>query len=96
MDSSIGIGQVSIGLDGRIGLMSGFGDVFDFAFKANIRNLQIYLESLSGTRNLNRDRVFVISVVLALALLMILPIPGLIYAVRLVTSHPQEQGLRRK
>jgi hypothetical protein len=131
MDSSIGIGPVSIGLDGLIGLIPGLGDVatsivsaliilramqhgvhraailrmllnvgfdtllgavplagdlFDFAFKSNIRNLQIYRESMSGTRNPSRDWVFIVMVVFVLVVLMILPILGLIYLVKLITS----------
>jgi hypothetical protein len=130
MDSSIGIGSVSIGLDGIIGLIPGIGDVatgivsaliifrawlhgvhraaifrmmlnvifdtllgsipivgdfFDFAFKSNIRNMQIYRESMRGTRNPNKDWAFIVGVVLVLIALMILPILGLVYIVRLMT-----------
>ena len=95
LDSSIGIGPYTIGLDGLVGLIPGLGDIltdlmgmlivvramksgvhrsailrmvanlgidtlvgvipvvgdlFDFAFKANTKNIQIYRESLSGGR----------------------------------------------
>ena len=132
MDSSIGIGPVSIGLDGLIGLIPGVGDVatsivgaliilrawlhgvhraailrmllnvifdtllgsipvvgdfFDFAFKSNIRNMQIYRESMSGMRNPNKDWAFIVVVVLILLALMILPILGLIYLGKLLASQ---------
>jgi hypothetical protein len=126
MDSSIQIGPVSIGLDGLIGLIPGFGDVatnivsaliivramqhgvhraailrmllnlgidtllgsvpivgdvFDFAYKANVRNVQIYRESMSGTRKPSRDWAFIALVVLFLIAMIVLPILGLIYLV---------------
>jgi hypothetical protein len=126
MDSSIQIGPISIGLDGLVGMIPGFGDVatnivsaliiiramqngvhraailrmvlnlgidtllgsvpvagdvFDFAFKANMRNVQIYRESMSGTRKPARDWVFIALVTLLLIALIVLPILGLIYLV---------------
>jgi len=131
MDSSIGIGPISIGLDGLIGLIPGFGDIagsiisalivlralqrgvhhaaiirmvvniaidsllgslpiigdaFDFAFKANIRNLEIYKQSLSGDRQPLRDWGFIILVVVILLAITVLPILGLIYLTHAFTS----------
>jgi len=131
MDTSIGIGPVSIGLDGLIGLIPGLGDVatsvvsglivlramqhgvhraailrmllnlafdtivgsiplagdvFDFAFKANVRNLQIYRESMSGTRKPRKDWAFIAMVVVVLMAMTILPILGFIYIIKLITS----------
>jgi hypothetical protein len=77
---------LNVGFDTLLGAVPVAGDVFDFAFKSNIRNLQIYRESMSGTRNPTRDWVFIVLVVFALVVLMILPILGLIYLVRFVTS----------
>ncbi|HLQ78817.1 MAG TPA: DUF4112 domain-containing protein [Terriglobia bacterium] len=131
MDSSIGIGPISIGLDGLIGLIPGLGDVvtsivsalivlralqrgvhhaaiirmllnigidtllgsvpivgdaFDFAYKSNIRNLEIYKQSLSGDRKPLKDWGFIILVVLILLAMIILPILGLIYLGHAITS----------
>ena len=131
MDSAIQIGPISIGLDGLIGLIPGFGDVltnvfsalivlramqhgvhraailrmllnlgidtavgsvpivgdfFDFAFKANTKNMRIYRESLSGERKPLRDWFFVAVVIAVLAAMIVLPILGLIYLVQIISS----------
>ena len=134
MDSSIRIGPFSIGLDGLIGLIPGFGDVvtnlmsaiiitramqhgvpkaaimrmllnlgidtavgsvpvvgdfFDFAYKANTKNMRIYRESLSGTRKPLKDWGFIILVMAFLLAMIVLPILGLIYLAQLIFSSPQ-------
>ena len=132
LDSSIGIGPYSIGLDGLVGLIPGLGDVltdlmgmlivvramksgvhrsavlrmvanlgidtlfgvipvvgdlFDFAYKANTKNIQIYRESLSGGREPLKDWGFVILVVVILLLLLILPLISLFLVVQWISSH---------
>jgi hypothetical protein len=131
MDSSIGIGRFSIGLDALIGLIPGLGDVlsglistmivwramqhgvpraailrmlvnigidavvgsipiagdfFDFAFKANAKNIRIYRESMSGVRNPLMDWAFVALVAVILMAILALPTLGLITLVRWITS----------
>ena len=76
---------LNVGFDTLLGAVPVAGDLFDFAFKSNIRNMQIYRESMSGTRNSTRDWVFIVLVVFVLAVLMILPIVGLIYLLKIVT-----------
>ena len=77
---------INLGFDTLLGSVPVVGDLFDFAFKSNIRNLQIYRESMSGTRNPNRDWAFLVMVVGVLVVLMFLRILGLIYLVKLITS----------
>ena len=131
MDSSIGLGPISIGLDGLIGLIPGLGDVltnvisafiviramqhgvhkaaimrmlmnlgidtavgsvpvvgdfFDFAYKANVKNIRIYRESLSGERKPLRDWLFIVVVIALLLAMLILPILGLIFLIQLISS----------
>lgn len=119
MDSSIGIGRWSIGLDGLLGLVPGLGDVagslismaivmravragvpriaiarmvaniaidtlvgavplagdlFDFAYKANMKNLRIYRQSLEGGRG-STARHWMFFAVLAVGLLAVLAVP---------------------
>lgn len=119
MDSSIGIGRWSIGLDGLLGLAPGLGDVagglismaivmravragvpriaiarmvaniaidtlvgavplagdlFDFAYKANMKNLRIYRQSLEGGRGATA-RHWMFFAVLAVGLLAVLAVP---------------------
>lgn len=135
MDSSIGIGRFSFGLDALVGLIPGLGDVlttmvsvwivgramqngvhhaailrmlfnlgidtiigsipligdlFDFAYKANAKNMQIYRESLSGTRAPLRDWGFVAVVSLILLVMVSLPLFGLIYITQwIISSWPR-------
>jgi hypothetical protein len=135
MDSSIGLGRFSIGLDALVGLIPGLGDVlttmvsvlivgramqngvpraailrmllnlgidtvvgsvpivgdfFDAAYKANIKNMRIYRESLSGTRAPLKDWAFIAFVAVILLIMIVLPLLGLLYIVqRIISSWPQ-------
>ena len=126
MDSSIGIGRFSIGLDALVGLIPGLGDVltsivgramqngvprsailrmlvnlgidtavgaipivgdfFDFAYKANVKNMQIYRESMSGTRAPLMDWAFIALVSVILLLIVLLPLLGMVYVLQWFTS----------
>ena len=134
MDSSIGIGRYSIGLDALVGLIPGLGDVlttmvsvlivgralqngvhrsailrmllnlgidtivgsipligdfFDFAYKANTKNMEIYRESLSGARAPLRDWGFIALVSLILLLMVALPLIGLFLMAQWIISSLQ-------
>jgi hypothetical protein len=135
MDSSIGLGRFSIGLDALIGLIPGLGDVlttmvsvvivgralqngvhrsailrmlmnlgidtalgsvpivgdvFDATYKANVKNMKIYRESMSGTRAPLKDWAFIAFVVVVLLLMIVLPLLGLLYIMqRIISSWPQ-------
>ena len=134
MDSSIGVGRYSIGLDALVGLIPGLGDVlttmvsvlivgralqngvhrsailrmllnlgidtavgsvpvigdlFDFAYKANMKNMQIYRESMSGTRAPLKDWAFIALVSVILLLMVLLPLVGLILVTQWIISALQ-------
>jgi hypothetical protein len=78
---------LNLGFDTLVGSIPLAGDIFDFAFKANIRNLQIYRESMNGSRDHSKDWAFIAIVVAVLLALTILPVLGLIYLVHLMTSR---------
>ena len=77
---------LNLGFDTLLGSIPLAGDVFDLAWKSNVRNLQIYREAMSGARNPRKDWAFIAIVVAVLLVLMILPILGLIYLVKLIAS----------
>jgi hypothetical protein len=77
---------VNLGVDTALGSIPVVGDIFDFAYKANSKNLRIYRESLSGTRKPLKDWGFVVLVIAVLLAMIALPILGLIYLVKLLTS----------
>lgn len=76
--SAIARMAVNLGLDALLGTVPLAGDVFDFAFKANEKNLRIFRDSLAGRRSGPRDWAFVAAVFLALSLVLTLPIVGFI------------------
>jgi len=77
---------LNLGFDTLLGMIPLAGDIFDLTFKSNVRNLQIYREAMSGMRNPRKDWAFIAVVVAVLLALMILPILGLIYLVKLIAS----------
>ena len=80
---------VNVGLDSLAGAVPLFGDFFDFAFKSNTYNLQIYREAVRGERQPVRDWVFVLSVSLVLLVIVLLPILGLIFLAKSLVSYIQ-------
>jgi hypothetical protein len=78
---------MNAGVDSLLGSLPFLGDIFDFAFKANTKNLQIYREALRGERRPVKDWAFISVVVLLMAIIIILPILGLIFLVKLLTPY---------
>jgi hypothetical protein len=70
---------VNVAVDAAVGAIPFLGDLFDFAFKANTKNLAILRESLQGRRRTGRDRLFVIGVSAALVIAVALPLIVLFY-----------------
>lgn len=77
---------LNLGIDTAVGSVPVVGDFFDFAFKANTKNIQIYRQSLSGERKPHRDWLFIALVVAFLLAMIVLPILGLIYLTQLIFS----------
>jgi hypothetical protein len=80
---------LNMGIDTAVGSIPIVGDIFDFAYKANTKNLRIYRESLSGARKPLKDWGFVVMVVAILLAMLVLPILGMIYLLQLVISWLQ-------
>lgn len=80
---------LNLGVDTAVGSIPVVGDFFDFAYKANSKNLRIYRESLSGNRKPLKDWGFVVMVVAFLLAMIVLPILGLIYLTQLIFSWLQ-------
>jgi len=77
---------LNLGIDTLLGSIPVAGDIFDFAYKANTKNIRIYRESLSGERRPIRDWGFLALIVAALVAMIVLPILGLIFLVQWLTS----------
>ena len=81
---------VNLGIDTVLGSVPIVGDVFDATYKANVKNMKIYRESMSGTRAPLKDWAFIAFVVVVLLLMIVLPLLGLLYIVqRIISSWPQ-------
>src|SRR5262249_49918843 len=78
---------INVGLDAIAGSVPLFGDIFDFAFKSNMYNLEIYRESIRGDREPVRDWFFSIFVFVILIGLLLLPIVGLFFLTKFLISH---------
>lgn len=64
----------NVGIDSLLGSVPFVGDLFDFAWKANSKNLELYRSSIRGQRREAQDWGFVILLLAGLGLLIALPI----------------------
>jgi Domain of unknown function (DUF4112) len=70
---------INVAIDALLGSLPVFGDIFDFAYKSNTRNIQIYRETLVGERRAVKDWAFIALVALVLLVILLLPLIGLIF-----------------
>jgi len=64
----------NVGIDAVVGAIPFAGDFFDFAFKVNQKNLELYRQARAGMRDAKRDTGFLILLLLLIGLLVALPI----------------------
>ena len=74
----------NVGIDAALGAIPFAGDVFDFVFKANAKNLELYRKARSGAGQPRRDAGFLIVLLVALAMIFTLPVLLLIWAIQAV------------
>jgi len=72
----------NVGIDAAVGTIPFIGDAMDFAFKANSKNLELYRKSRAGLGTPQRDKLFLVFLLLALGLIVALPIIGLFLLLR--------------
>ena len=80
--AAVGRMMANVVVDTLLGSIPFVGDLFDFAFKANTKNIQIYREHLGGRQQTVQNWVFTFMVILALFALMAIPISVFVYLVR--------------
>ena len=78
---------INVAVDSLLGSLPLFGDIFDFAYKANALNVQIYREALSGERRPVKDWAFILLVAVILFVILLLPLIGLIYLARFLAPY---------
>jgi hypothetical protein len=64
----------NVAIDSLLGMVPVLGDLFDMAYKSNLRNQRIYYESLTGERDPRRDWAFLVGVGVVLLAIISLPI----------------------
>jgi hypothetical protein len=64
----------SVAIEAVVGIVPFLGDVFDMAWKANMKNVAIFREALKGERSPRKDSLFVIGVILAIGAIVAIPI----------------------
>ncbi len=73
----------NIAIDTLVGAIPLFGDIFDFAYKANLKNLRIYEEAISRPASSEiRHWGFFTALFLAVAVLVLLSVFGLVALIR--------------
>jgi hypothetical protein len=78
---------INVGVDSLLGALPLVGDIFDFAYKSNVKNLQIYREALRGARRPARDWGFIVLIFTILLAFFALPIVGLFYLAKFVVPY---------
>jgi len=66
--------MANVGIDSLLGSVPVVGDLFDFAWKANSKNLELYRAAKLGRRETAKDSLFLVMVVLILIALLSIPI----------------------
>jgi len=64
----------NVAIDTILGSIPFAGDLFDFMFKANTKNLQIYREALAGPRDTKRDWAYVAVFLMGVLALVAIPV----------------------
>lgn len=82
---------LNIGLDALLGAIPVVGDVFDFAFKANEKNLALierHRGDMARPVTLG-DRLWVAGVVVVALTVLLLPLVAAVLLLRVLTKHPR-------
>ena len=78
---------INVGVDSLLGAVPFVGDIFDFAYKSNIKNVEIYREALRHERRVAKDWAFIVLVGAILLVFFSLPLIGLFYLAKLLGPY---------
>jgi Domain of unknown function (DUF4112) len=71
----------NVAIEAVVGVVPLFGDVFDMAWKANTKNVEIFRQALKGERSRTRDTLFVAGLVVALIAFLSIPVIAIVLLV---------------
>ena len=85
--SAIARMMTNIAIDAIVGTVPLAGDLFDFAFKANVRNLEIFRTATARRREPLKDWAFVAGIALLFLAILAIPVIVVLSLVRLLGPH---------
>jgi hypothetical protein len=68
----------NVAIEAVVGIVPFLGDLFDVAWKANTRNVEIFREALKGERSRRKDSMFVAGILLAVAAILAIPVIAIV------------------
>jgi hypothetical protein len=71
----------NVGIEAVVGLVPFLGDLFDMAWKANMKNVEIFRQALKGERDRRKDSMFVVGVILAIVAILAVPVIAIVLLV---------------
>lgn len=71
----------NVAIEAVVGIVPFLGDLFDMAWKANTRNVEIFREALKGKRSRAKDSLFVTGVALVIAAILAIPVIAIVLLV---------------
>jgi Domain of unknown function (DUF4112) len=71
----------NIGIEAVVGIVPFLGDLFDMAWKANMKNVEIFRQALKGERDRRKDSLFVVGVLVVLAAILAVPVIAIVLLV---------------
>jgi hypothetical protein len=78
---------INVATDALLGALPLVGDIFDLAYKSNVKNIQIYREAMRGERQPVKDWGFIMLVAIVLLVILLIPMLALIYLGRYLAPH---------
>lgn len=72
----------NVGIDSVLGSVPIVGDVFDIAWQANSKNLELYRQAIRGQPRTSQDAWFVIMLLAAVVLIVAVPVLLLVWFVQ--------------
>lgn len=74
----------NVGIDAAVGSVPFVGDLFDFAFKANSKNLELYRKSVRGQHRASTDWAFLAVILVVLLAILAIPVVLGIWALQAI------------
>ncbi len=76
--------MANVAIDTGLGAVPLFGDLFDFIYKSNTKNLKLYQQALQGQNRPRHDALFVVAVIAGVLVMLAVPVALLVLLLRAV------------